>query len=204
MKITVLKTPDLYVRTAERMDTLITLVNVKNPTKCINCGKGHSPKSNTCETWLKEKAIMKLKVTHNISNLEAKKMHENQPEITFSKIVQSIARPEMKDASTQYKTKDLKITTSTKDVESKVKSTSKSPSGSQNSQSSSQPSSSIQSQPRSQSLLPQSGGGGQRSASRHNSERNKKDEKSSNKTNKPDTIKTQNRFNGLEDRMDTC
>ena len=45
----------------------------KNPTKCINCGKGHSPKSNTCETWLKEKAIMKLKVTNNISYLEAKK-----------------------------------------------------------------------------------------------------------------------------------
>ena len=41
-------------------------------------------------------------------------MHENQPEITFSKIVQSIARPEKKDASTQYKTKDLKIYTSTK------------------------------------------------------------------------------------------
>ena len=35
----------------------------KNPTKCINCGKGHSPKSNTCETWLKEKAIMKLSYT---------------------------------------------------------------------------------------------------------------------------------------------
>ena len=157
---------------------------------------------------------MKLKVTHNISYLEAKKMHENQPEITFSKIVQSIARPEMKDASTQYKTKDLKITTSTKVIESKVKTTSKSPSGSQSSQfssssqsssqPSSQPSSSAQSQPRSQSLLPQSGGGGQRSASRHSSERNKKDEKSSSKTNKPDTIKTQNRFNGLEDRMDTC
>ena len=95
----------------------------KNPTKCINCGKGHSPKSNTSEIWLKEKAIMKLKVTNNISYLEAKKMHENQPEITFSKIVQSIARPEMKDASTQYKTKDLKITTSTKGIKSKVKST---------------------------------------------------------------------------------
>ena len=53
---------------------------------------------------------MKLKVTNNISYLKAKKMHENQPEITFSKIVQSIARPEMKDASTQYKTKALKIT----------------------------------------------------------------------------------------------
>ena len=32
----------------------------KNPTKCINCGKDHSPKSNICEVWLKEKAIMKL------------------------------------------------------------------------------------------------------------------------------------------------
>ena len=93
-------------------------------------------------------------------------MHENQPEITFSKIVQSIARPEMKDASTQYKKKDLKISTSTKVIESKVKTTSKSPSGSQSSQSSSssqsspqsqsssQPSSSAQSQLRSQSLLP--------------------------------------------------
>ena len=40
-------------------------------------------------------------------------MHENEPEITFPKIVQSIARSEMKDASTQYKTKDCKITTST-------------------------------------------------------------------------------------------
>ena len=188
----------------------------KNPTKCINCGKDHLPKSNTCEVWLKEKAIMKLKVTHNISYLEAKKLHENKPETTFSKIVQSIARPEMKDASTQYKTKDYKITTSTKVIEPKVKSTSNSPSGSQSSSSqsssqsesssqpSSQPSSSAQSQPRSQSLLPQSGGGGQRSASRHSSERKKKDEKSSNKTNKPDTIKTQNRFNGLEDHMDTC
>ena len=187
----------------------------KNPTKCINCGKDHSPKSNICEVWLKEKEIMKLKVTHNISYLEAKKLHKNKPETTFSKIVQSIARPEMKDASTQYKVKDYKINASTKVIEPKVKS-SKGQSGSQSSQSSSRsqsssqsqssskPSSSAQSQPRSQSLLPQSGGGGQRSASRHSSERNKKDEKSSNKTNKPDTIKTQNRFNGLEDRMDTC
>ena len=45
---------------------------------------------------------MKLKVTNNISYLEAKKLHENKPETTFSKIVQSIARPEMKDASTLY------------------------------------------------------------------------------------------------------
>ena len=94
----------------------------KNPTKCINCGKDHSPKSNICEVCLKEKAIMKLKVTNNISYLEAKKLHENKPETTFSKIVQSIARPEMKDASTQYKVKDYKINASTKVIEPKVKS----------------------------------------------------------------------------------
>ena len=58
---------------------------------------------------------MKLKDTNNIGYLEAKNMHENQPE--------------MKDASTQYKTQDCKITTSTNVIESKVKSTSKSPSG---------------------------------------------------------------------------
>ena len=58
----------------------------KNPTKCINCGKDHLQKSNICEIWLKEKAIMKLKVTNNISYLEAKKLPENKPETTFSKI----------------------------------------------------------------------------------------------------------------------
>ena len=88
---------------------------------------------------------MKLKVTNNISYLEAKQLNENKPETTFSKIVQSIARPEMKDASTQYKAKDCKITTSTKVLKPKVKSTSKSPSGSQSSQSSSGSQSSSQS-----------------------------------------------------------
>ena len=96
----------------------------KNLTKCINCSKDHLPKSNTNEVWLKEKAIMKIKVTNNISYLEAKKLHKNKPETTFSKIVQSIARPEMKDASTQYKAKNYKITTSTKVIEPKVKATS--------------------------------------------------------------------------------
>ena len=119
----------------------------KNPTKCINCGKDHLPKSNTCEVWLKEKAIMKIKVTNNISYLEAKKLHENKPETTFSKIVQSIVRPEMKDASTQYKTKDYKIITSTKVIEPKVKSTSNSPSGSQSSSSQSSSQSQSCSQP---------------------------------------------------------
>ena len=162
---------------------------------CDNCGAdGHARHTSQCKnpinvsiavrttlqnrSLVEEKAIMKLKVTNNVSCLEAKKVHENKPETTFSKIVQSIARPEMKDASTQYKAKDCKITTSTKVIEPKVKSTSKSTSGSQSSQSSSgsqssasfqsssqsqsssQPSSSSESQSgsRSQSLLPQAGG----------------------------------------------
>ena len=50
----------------------------KNPTKCINCGKSNASKSNTYEISLKEKAIMKLKVTNNINYLEAKQMKVNQ------------------------------------------------------------------------------------------------------------------------------
>ena len=32
----------------------------KNPTKCVNCGGEHLSRSNECETWKKEKEIMKL------------------------------------------------------------------------------------------------------------------------------------------------
>ena len=39
MKITVLKTPDLYLRTVERMDTLITLVNVKTLQNVLTAAK---------------------------------------------------------------------------------------------------------------------------------------------------------------------
>ena len=99
-----------------------------------------------------------------------------------------------------------------KSLHLKVKSTSKSPSGSQSSQSSwtsqsssqSQSSSSAQSQSRSQSLLPQSGGGGQRSASSIVQSGMKKMKNPPTKQKKTDTIETQYRFNGLEDRMDTC
>ena len=40
MKITVLKTLDLYVRTVERMNTLITLVNVKTLQNVLAAAKG--------------------------------------------------------------------------------------------------------------------------------------------------------------------
>ena len=45
---------------------------------------------------------MKIKVTRNITYLEARKMVEQTPEITLSKIVQSaIAKPQTKNVSTQ-------------------------------------------------------------------------------------------------------
>ena len=61
----------------------------KNEAKCVNCHKNHQSKSNQCEIWKKEKEIMKIKVTQKITHLEAKKIQENQPEITFAKVVQS-------------------------------------------------------------------------------------------------------------------
>ena len=61
----------------------------KNPVKCVNCGKDHLSRSNECEIWKKEKEIMKIKVTQNLSFIEARKFFENKPEVTFATIVQS-------------------------------------------------------------------------------------------------------------------
>ena len=86
--------------------------NCKNPTKCVNCGGEHLSRSNECETWKKEKEIMKLKVT---KNLEARKLFEQKTEFSFSKVVKSLtAKPETKTTSTQYSVEDSKITESTK------------------------------------------------------------------------------------------
>ena len=37
-----------------------------------------------------KKEIMKIKITQKVTYLEAKKIQENQPEITFAKVVQSL------------------------------------------------------------------------------------------------------------------
>ena len=82
----------------------------KNEAKCVNCNKNHLSKSNQCEIWKKEKEIMKIKVTQKITYLEAKKIQENQPEITFAKVVQSLnTKPETKETSTQFNEKDTVI-----------------------------------------------------------------------------------------------
>ena len=82
-----------------------------NPVKCVNCGLDHLSRSNVCEVWKKEKEIMKVKVTRNITYIEARKMVEQTPEVTFSKIVQSaVAKPELKTVSTQTSDEDKVIT----------------------------------------------------------------------------------------------
>ena len=67
--------------------------------------------SNECETWKKEKEIMRLKITKNLTYLEARKQLEQKPEFSFSHIVKSLAaKPETKTAATQYSVEDCKIT----------------------------------------------------------------------------------------------
>ena len=73
----------------------------KNPTKCVNCGKDHPSRSNVCEVWIKEKDILKIKVTNNITYLEAKKLYEQKPEFTFSKVVQQNKQSAQHTAATK-------------------------------------------------------------------------------------------------------
>ena len=53
---------------------------------------------------------MRIKVTQNVTYLEAKKIQEKQPEITFAKVVQSLtSKPVTKETSTQFKETDFEI-----------------------------------------------------------------------------------------------
>ena len=97
-----------------------------NPAKCVNCGKDHLSRSSECEVWKKEKEIMKLKVTKNLTYPEARKLYDQQqPEFTFAKVVQSLSvKPETKTASTQYNVEDSKITESSTVIVAKKQKTS--------------------------------------------------------------------------------
>ena len=87
-----------------------------NPANCVNCCGNHLSRSNECEVWKKEKEILKLKVTKNLTYPEARKIYDQkQPEFTFAKVVQSMtAKPETKTTYTQYSVEDSKITESSK------------------------------------------------------------------------------------------
>ena len=96
----------------------------KNEAMCVNCNKNHMSKSNQCEIWKKEKEIIKIQVTQKITYLEAKKIiKENQPEITFAKVVQSLnTEPETKETSTQFNEKDSVIQPNSKIITATPKS----------------------------------------------------------------------------------
>ena len=83
----------------------------KNPTKWVNCGKGHPSRSNVCEVSIKEKDILKIKVTNNITCLEAKMLYKQKPEFTFSKVVHSaqVTKPETKTTETYFDEKDFNV-----------------------------------------------------------------------------------------------
>ena len=170
----------------------------KTEAKCVNCHKNHQSKSNQCEIWKKEKEIMKIKVTQKITYLEAKKIQENQPEITFAKIVQSLnTKPETKETSTQFNEKDSvikansKVITPTQKPKPKPASThqSRPPTKSQNS-SQTQPSKASGSQQRSRSRT-----AGQKEK---NGKEKDKEPNPYSKGGSADPIKLVNRFNSLE------
>ena len=63
---------------------------------------------------------MRIKVTKNLTYPEARKLYEQKPEFSFSKVVKSLAvKPESKTTSTQYSIEDTQITESTKVIMSR-------------------------------------------------------------------------------------
>ena len=79
--------------------------------KCVSCGGGHISRSNECGTWKKENELMRLKVTQNLTYLEARKQIEQTPLFNFSQVVKYFAsKPETKTTATQYSDEDYKIT----------------------------------------------------------------------------------------------
>ena len=171
----------------------------KNEAKCVNCHKNHQSKSNQCEIWKKEKEIMKIKVTQRITYLEAKKIQENQPEITFAKVVQSLnTKPETKETSTQFNEKDSVIKANSKVITPTLKPKPKSASTHQ-----SRPPTKSQNSSQTQ---PSKASGSQRSRSRNRTadqkgKNGKKKDKEPNPYSKggsADPIKLVNRFDSLE------
>ena len=52
-------------------------IDCQQPPKCANCKQDHSANSKECELWRKEKRILEVKHTKNISYPEVRKFIEN-------------------------------------------------------------------------------------------------------------------------------
>lgn len=77
----------------------------KNPTKCANCGEGHDANSKECKIWQKEKEILRVKFTRNISFPEARKAVESPtpvPGSSYANIIKpTVKQVSLTDATTQ-------------------------------------------------------------------------------------------------------
>ncbi|MES9994336.1 MAG: hypothetical protein ABW098_20495, partial [Candidatus Thiodiazotropha sp.] len=77
----------------------------KNPVKCVNCGEGHDANSKECKIWHKEKEILRVKFTRNISFPEARKIVESPPPVpgsSYASIIKPTVKPvTLTDATTQ-------------------------------------------------------------------------------------------------------
>ena len=90
--------------------------NCDKTAKCVNCSGPHPTFSRDCPTWHKEKEILKIKYTRNLSFFEARKIVEQQSS-TASRNYASIIR----SAGTQVKLVDaMTQTDETYDVQIKT------------------------------------------------------------------------------------
>ena len=76
-----------------------------NELQCANCGEKHSADSKECQIWHKEKEILRIKFTRNISFVEARKLVEAPtpiPGISYANITQSsMKKVSVVDTATQ-------------------------------------------------------------------------------------------------------
>ena len=81
--------------------------NCPNALKCVNCNGPHESRSRECPAWKKEKEILKIKYTNNISFPEARKIvNEKQIQISeksYASIIKSTSHTsEYVDHATQF------------------------------------------------------------------------------------------------------
>ena len=87
-------------QTAEHSESRCT-----NELHCVNCGEKHSANSKECRIWHKEKEILRIKFTRNISFVEARKLLEAPTPIlgiSYANITQSsMKKVSVVDTATQ-------------------------------------------------------------------------------------------------------
>ena len=77
----------------------------KNSLNCNNCKGNHRADSKYCKIWEREKEIIKMKITKNITFPEARRLVENPfNKLTFSQVTRTPSNQVENEAKTQIKT----------------------------------------------------------------------------------------------------